>query len=72
VKFFITVFLLVIFLVPASGCQNDAQTGALIGAGVGAAGGYIIGNERDKSRNHHGHYKRGHHNKRRHHHYNHY
>lgn len=32
----------------AAGCRNRAQTGALIGAGAGAAGGYIIGNEMDK------------------------
>jgi hypothetical protein len=30
------------------GCRSDAATGALIGAGAGAAGGYIIGNEMDK------------------------
>jgi hypothetical protein len=30
------------------GCRNNAQTGALIGAAAGAAGGYMIGNETDK------------------------
>jgi hypothetical protein len=30
------------------GCRNNAQNGALIGAGAGALGGYIIGNEADK------------------------
>jgi uncharacterized lipoprotein NlpE involved in copper resistance len=30
------------------GCKNNAQNGALIGAGAGALGGYIIGNESDK------------------------
>jgi len=30
------------------GCRNNAQNGALIGAGAGALGGYIIGNESDK------------------------
>lgn len=43
---------LVLVLAPAllalGGCSTDAQTGALIGAGAGAAGGYIIGNEMDK------------------------
>ena len=31
-----------------AGCRNNAQNGALIGAGAGALGGYIIGNEMDK------------------------
>ena len=39
-------------IVPAmllvGGCRNNAQTGALIGAAAGAAGGYMIGNETDK------------------------
>ena len=43
---------LALVLAPAvlalAGCSSDAQTGALIGAGAGAAGGYIIGNEMDK------------------------
>lgn len=30
------------------GCRNRAQTGALVGAGAGALGGYIVGNEMDK------------------------
>lgn len=30
------------------GCRTSAQNGALIGAGAGALGGYVIGNERDK------------------------
>jgi hypothetical protein len=29
-------------------CRNNAQNGALIGAGAGALGGYVIGNEMDK------------------------
>ena len=29
-------------------CRNNAQNGALIGAGAGAVGGYLIGNEMDK------------------------
>lgn len=29
-------------------CQSNAQTGTLIGAGAGALGGYIVGNEMDK------------------------
>jgi hypothetical protein len=37
-----------------AGCESKAQTGALIGAGAGAASGYIIGNEMDKSEHHHG------------------
>jgi outer membrane lipoprotein SlyB len=58
-------------LIFVAGCQNNAQTGALIGtaagagvgqaighdtestligAGVGAVGGYIIGNEVDKAK----------------------
>jgi hypothetical protein len=43
---------LVLVAVPAlvllGGCRNNAQTGALIGAAAGAAGGYMIGNETDK------------------------
>jgi outer membrane protein with glycine zipper len=43
---------LVIVLAPAllvvAGCRTKAQNGALIGAGAGAVGGYIIGNEMDK------------------------
>ena len=35
-------------IVAAGGCRNNAQNGALIGAGAGALGGYIIGNESDK------------------------
>ncbi len=30
------------------GCRTSAQNGALIGAGAGALGGYVIGNEHDK------------------------
>jgi Glycine zipper len=50
-----TVLVLVASLPFVAGCATKAQTGALIGAGAGAAGGYIIGNEMDKSdqRNHH-------------------
>jgi hypothetical protein len=29
-------------------CRTRAQTGSLIGAGAGALGGYMIGNEMDK------------------------
>ena len=32
------IIFLSIFLIPVGGCANDAQTGALIGAGVGAVG----------------------------------
>lgn len=43
---------LLLVAVPAlfllGGCRNNAQTGALIGAAAGAAGGYMIGNETDK------------------------
>ncbi len=43
---------LAVFVAPAllalGGCKTDAQTGALIGAGAGAVGGYVIGNEMDK------------------------
>jgi hypothetical protein len=35
-------------LIVLGGCHNRAQTGTLIGAGAGALGGYIIGNEMDK------------------------
>jgi hypothetical protein len=35
-------------LVLCGGCRSNAQTGALIGAAAGAAGGYMIGNETDK------------------------
>ena len=44
--------LIVIGAVPAflalGGCRNNAQNGALIGAGAGALGGYVIGSELDK------------------------
>jgi len=30
------------------GCRSRAETGALVGAGAGALGGYVIGNEMDK------------------------
>lgn len=47
-----SIVILVLALVPAlltlGGCRTSAQNGALIGAGVGAAGGYLIGNEADK------------------------
>ncbi len=32
--------------------HNNRGRGALIGAGIGAVGGYIIGNEMDKADNH--------------------
>jgi hypothetical protein len=35
-------------LILLGGCRSNAQTGALIGAAAGAAGGYMIGNESDK------------------------
>jgi len=35
-------------LMTLGGCRSRAQTGALIGAGAGALGGYVIGNEMDK------------------------
>jgi hypothetical protein len=41
--------LLTVGLVGLSGCATRAQTGALIGSAAGAAGGYMIGNEMDKS-----------------------
>ena len=48
----IRIAVLAILLAPAllavGGCKNNAQNGALIGAGAGALGGYIIGNESDK------------------------
>jgi len=48
----IRIAVLAIVLAPAllalGGCKNNAQNGALIGAGAGALGGYIIGNESDK------------------------
>lgn len=51
--------LLALPLFVLGGCRSDAATGALIGAGAGAAGGYIIGNEMDKDRHDsHGHYYR--------------
>jgi hypothetical protein len=31
-----------------AGCRSRAETGALVGAGAGALGGYVIGNEMDK------------------------
>lgn len=44
--------LLAISAVPAllalGGCRTSAENGALIGAGAGALGGYVIGNEMDK------------------------
>ena len=48
----IRIAVLAILLAPAllavGGCKNNAQNGALIGAGAGALGGYINGNESDK------------------------
>ena len=48
----IRVALVALVLAPAflalAACKNNAQNGALIGAGAGALGGYIIGNETDK------------------------
>ena len=48
----IRIAVLVALIAPAilavGGCKNNAQNGALIGAGAGALGGYIIGNEVDK------------------------
>ena len=48
----IRIAVLALVLAPAllalGGCKNNAQNGALIGAGAGALGGYIIGNESDK------------------------
>jgi hypothetical protein len=48
----IRVAVLALILVPAllsvTGCSTNAQNGALIGAGAGALGGYVIGNEVDK------------------------
>lgn len=38
------------------GCRTSAQSGALLGAAAGAAGGYMIGNEMDKGD--HGHHHR--------------
>jgi hypothetical protein len=38
--------------IAASGCSK-AQRAALVGAGIGAAAGYVIGHEADKA--HHGH-----------------
>jgi hypothetical protein len=42
----------VVLLAPAllalGGCRTSAENGALIGAGAGALGGYVIGNEMDK------------------------
>jgi hypothetical protein len=35
-------------LLALGGCATRAQTGSLIGAGAGAAAGYMIGNEMDK------------------------
>ena len=47
--------LLVPALFAASGCRTSAQTGSLIGAGAGALGGYMIGNEMEKGGHHHHH-----------------
>jgi Glycine zipper len=48
----IRIALVALLLAPAllalAACKSDAQTGALIGAGAGALGGYVIGNEMDK------------------------
>lgn len=48
----IRIAVLVLLLGPAllalGACRNNAQNGALIGAGAGALGGYVIGNEMDK------------------------
>ena len=47
----IRIAVLLALLAPAlvlGGCRTGAQNGALIGAGAGALGGYMIGNEHDK------------------------
>jgi hypothetical protein len=48
----IRIALLAIVVAPAilalGACRTNAQSGALIGAGAGALGGYVIGNEMDK------------------------
>ena len=52
--------LLVLGLLSMTGCATRAQTGALAGAGLGALGGYIIGNEADKDDwDDHGHHHHG-------------
>jgi hypothetical protein len=39
-----------LLLVPAlGGCANDAQTGALLGGGIGAASGAVIGHQSDEA-----------------------
>jgi len=34
-----------VVLLPAAGCENDAQTGALVGTGIGALAGQAIGRD---------------------------
>jgi len=46
IKRAVTIAMLVVapVVLMLGGCRNNAQNGALIGAGAGALGGYIIGN----------------------------
>ena len=41
----LTVGLFVVSFMPCSGCESDAQTGSLLGAGVGALAGQAIGGD---------------------------
>ena len=60
-RFALIAAMLPVALFSLTACATKAQTGAAIGAGAGALGGYIIGNEADKSDSddhHHGrHYR---------------
>jgi hypothetical protein len=48
IRLAVLALLLVPMVVALAACRNNAQNGALIGAGAGALGGYVIGNEMDK------------------------
>jgi hypothetical protein len=48
IRLAVLAFVLAPALLVLGACKSSAQTGALIGAGAGAVGGYVIGNELDK------------------------
>ena len=59
IKTLLLVALLASSLPLLAACRTNAETGSLIGAGAGALGGYMIGNEMDKDDDygHHHHYR---------------
>lgn len=51
---FLGVACLTLAALTLTGCAHDRHTGAVIGAAVGAGIGYVIGNEVERDRGHHG------------------